>query len=237
CNCVYFNSTFGKEYGEFTSPNWPSTYEKNTDCHLYKFTAKDDQIVEMSFNTFDVQKSSTDDCSKGDFVKLYLDVDSHTEISEHSVWNTILCGKLLPKWQQRHYSTRSALIMEFRCDSSSNKYSSFSGKFRFINKSSFESDGELLSGTQCDYQFLSITMQGRRSGKFFSPDFPSNYPKNIRCAYHFMGKYNEKVKISFERIDLGNEDMRLIKRIFEFSHFSTTLHIKLRFKLIPLKQY
>ncbi|RWS05776.1 cubilin-like protein, partial [Dinothrombium tinctorium] len=210
CECIKFEDTYHKEYGLFTSPNWPLPYEKDIDCLLYTFTAKSDQIVQMSFDSFDVQKvsSSIDDCSKGDYVKLYLDLEPGTTmIDENMLWSDILCGKSLPKWQKQHYSTGPILIIEFHTDSYNSNSTGFSGKYRFISKKSFEPDGELLSGTHCDYQFLSITMSGRRSGKFFSPNFPSNYPKNIHCAYHFMGKYNEKVKILFEKIDLGNEDM------------------------------
>ena len=94
-------------------------------------------------------------------------------------------------------------------------FSGFSGSYTFVNKSDFEPDGEPLSGTDCDYEFLSIssTSKGGKSrhrsqGKFFSPGFPSPYKKGVRCAYHFMAKYNEKVRVVFQKIDLANHDLR-----------------------------
>jgi hypothetical protein len=81
-----------------------------------------------------------------------------------------------------------------------------------LNKSDFEADGEPLSGTDCDFEFLSISSASRgrhrRQGVFFSPNFPSPYSRGIRCVYHFMAKYNEKVRVVFQKIDLGNDDLR-----------------------------
>lgn len=58
CQCVYFEDTYGKEYGVFTSPNWPVPYEDNIGCMLYTFLGKSSQIVEITFDEFDVQKTS-----------------------------------------------------------------------------------------------------------------------------------------------------------------------------------
>lgn len=37
CKCVIFNSTYGKDYGLFHSPNWPIPYEDDINCLLYTF--------------------------------------------------------------------------------------------------------------------------------------------------------------------------------------------------------
>lgn len=57
CRCVHYDDTYGKEYGIFTSPDWPTPYEDNTDCLLYTFVAPSDAIVEINFDEFDVQRN------------------------------------------------------------------------------------------------------------------------------------------------------------------------------------
>lgn len=57
CECITFLDTYGKEFGVFTSPNWPTPYEENIKCLVYHFSGKPNQIVEISFDEFDVQRS------------------------------------------------------------------------------------------------------------------------------------------------------------------------------------
>jgi len=56
CECIIFTSTFGKELGSFSSPDYPKPYPTNIDCILYTFIAARDEIVQISFKDFDVQK-------------------------------------------------------------------------------------------------------------------------------------------------------------------------------------
>ncbi|KAK6628452.1 hypothetical protein RUM43_002266, partial [Polyplax serrata] len=57
CECIIFSSTFAKEYGTFTSPDYPKSYQNNINCLLYTFIASRDEIVELTFQDFDIQKS------------------------------------------------------------------------------------------------------------------------------------------------------------------------------------
>ena len=58
CKCILFSSTYGKDYGIFHSPDWPTPYEDDINCLLYTFQGKNDQIVEITFDEFDLQKAS-----------------------------------------------------------------------------------------------------------------------------------------------------------------------------------
>lgn len=58
CRCVLFNSTYDKDYGIFHSPNWPAAYADDIGCLLYTFQGKDDQIVEITFDEFDLQRNN-----------------------------------------------------------------------------------------------------------------------------------------------------------------------------------
>ena len=58
CKCIFYTETYGKEYGVFTSPNWPAPYEENIDCLLFTFQGASDQLVEVTFDEFDVQRTN-----------------------------------------------------------------------------------------------------------------------------------------------------------------------------------
>lgn len=57
CECIIFSSTFAKEYGTFSSPDYPKPYHNNINCLLYTFIASRDEIIEITFQDFDIQKS------------------------------------------------------------------------------------------------------------------------------------------------------------------------------------
>ncbi|KAF7277763.1 hypothetical protein GWI33_009185 [Rhynchophorus ferrugineus] len=63
----------------------------------------------------------------------------------------------------------------------------------------------------CDYQFES-TEQGPAYGKFYSPRYPSSYPKNIRCSYRFRARSQERIRIIFEGIFLQKGDLSCLNR-------------------------
>lgn len=85
----------------------------------------------------------------------------------------------------------------------------------------FETDAVLIPGTRCDYQIDSVSIPGNTTtrghltiaranhrGRFYSPQYPSTYPKSIKCAYIFNGQPNERVKLVFEHIRLQKSDLR-----------------------------
>ena len=59
CRCVRFTSTFNKEWGGFTSPDYPRIYPAGIRCLLYHFQAPKDFIVHLSFTQISLPSSST----------------------------------------------------------------------------------------------------------------------------------------------------------------------------------
>lgn len=57
----------------------------------------------------------------------------------------------------------------------------------FLFAGLFETDGVLIPGTMCDLEFVS-SQSKRQYGRFYSPRYPSSYPKNIRCSYLFRAR-------------------------------------------------
>ncbi|XP_022247063.1 suppressor of lurcher protein 1-like isoform X2 [Limulus polyphemus] len=203
CKCIVFDSTYGKEYGVFKSPNWPVPYEDNINCLLYTFISEQNYLIKLVFDEFDLGKSNLR-CKYGDYVKLYLHLKEPL-VNQNTSHNTFLCGKL-SDIQQTHYSSGSALIFEFHTDWRHENNTGFRGTFRFLNKTLFQTVGEHQNGTKCDYKFISEKIN-QSKGRFFSPQYPSTYPKDVECSYQFIGRQNERVKIIFEQVHLQKSDL------------------------------
>ncbi|EEB12533.1 hypothetical protein Phum_PHUM189490 [Pediculus humanus corporis] len=105
------------------------------------------------------------------------------------------------------YSSGPSLILAFHTDKRSSNSSGFFGNFRFVDRRLFQTDGQKLPGTKCDYQFISSNYS-LIHGKFYSPRYPSNYPKNVKCSYKFRGKFKERIQIVFEEVTLQKGDLR-----------------------------
>ncbi|XP_059476090.1 suppressor of lurcher protein 1-like isoform X2 [Neocloeon triangulifer] len=209
CECIHFTSTFGKTSGTFKSPDFPRAYDNNIECLLYSFVARRDQIVELTFRTFDVQKTHQD-CIRGDHVKAFLHLEKSGEVNEKSSWSHVLCGELsdLP---HRLFSTGHAAVLEFHTDHKPSNNSGFMGTFRFLDRRLFLTDGQKVPGTHCDYVFTSSNFSLSK-GKFFSPRFPSSYPAGVSCNYRFTARSHERVRVVFEELNLQKGDVSCLER-------------------------
>ncbi|XP_065584752.1 suppressor of lurcher protein 1-like isoform X2 [Artemia franciscana] len=232
CDCILFLSTFDKPFGVFQSPDYPKSYHhhiSNTGCLLYTFQAKKDEIVELTFTTFDVG-SFNPECFGSDNVKLYQHLDK-AEVNERSIPTTALCGNRRDI-KTKHFSKDQFLILELsvlnslksdyaqaararnpseredsgKSSKNETKRTGFTGTFRFIPKANLaKTDGKKVSHSTCDFQFLSGPTSSK-SGKFFSPFFPAPTPSNLKCRYFFYGRYQERIKIVFETLEINQHD-------------------------------
>ncbi|UYV80715.1 hypothetical protein LAZ67_19001522 [Cordylochernes scorpioides] len=155
---------------------------------------------------FEDWKNRWHNCIYGDFVKLYLHLGEETAVDEQTPWNGVLCGKVADI-EQTHYSSGSALVFHFHTDWQRANNTGFRGTFRFLRKRLFRTDGTKVSEAGCDYWFSSENSTQRR-GSFYSPNYPSTYPHDVRCAYTFEGRPSERVKVVFEHVLLQRGDLR-----------------------------
>ncbi|XP_074038845.1 sol1 [Leptinotarsa decemlineata] len=208
CECLVFSTLYGKEKGTFKSPDFPKPYSPNIDCLLYTFIGNSDEIIELTLTDFDVQKTKFG-CIHGDYVKVFMHLES-AGVNEYTPWETLLCGRLadIPTVL---YSSGPGLVLEFHSGSQTANSTGFSGTFRFIDRKKFRTDGLKLPSTMCDYQFLS-SEHSPLYGKFYSPRFPSSYPKNIRCTYRFRARYKERIRVVFEEVALQKGDISCLDR-------------------------
>ena len=61
-------------------------------------------------------------------------------------------------------------------------------------------------GSTCTYDFYSPPPKG--NVRFFSPGYPQNYPPGVNCQYVFNANENERVRITFQNIQLESIDGR-----------------------------
>ncbi|CAH0723621.1 unnamed protein product, partial [Brenthis ino] len=212
CSCIRFTSTHGKERGTFSSPDYPRPYPQDM-CLLYTFLAEPHQIVELVFTDFDIYKELLD-CTHGDFLKVYSEGGIHGPgppgINEYSAWSRILCGNRA-ETPPALYSHGPLMVLEFQSGQKPSNASGFIGTYRFIDRRNFETDGVKVSDTLCDYVFTS--QQNRPAhGRLYSPRYPSSYPSNVRCSYHFNARKHEKIKLIFEESYLQKGDESCLNR-------------------------
>ncbi|KAK3580407.1 hypothetical protein CHS0354_012430 [Potamilus streckersoni] len=160
------------------------------------------QLGTLCIYSTKVVRQQSGRCS--DFLKLFLNID-RPEVNEHSKWDEVLCGNISNLKQKTYFSSSRSLILEYHTASkSSGHFTGFRGTFKFFNQADFRNDGHKQLGTQCSYFFQSSN--NGTKGKFFSPRYPQNYPKDSNCQYIFMGHAKEKVIVRFQNIQLDNRE-------------------------------
>ncbi|EFN69316.1 hypothetical protein EAG_01056 [Camponotus floridanus] len=70
----------------------------------------------------------------------------------------------------------------------------------------------------CDHEFVS-SQSTPHYGRFYSPRYPSSYPKNIRCSYLFRARLKERIRLVFEEILLQKGDLRRVLIAFLLLEF------------------
>lgn len=45
-------------------------------------------------------------------------------------------------------------------------------------------------------------------GHFYSPQYPSTYPKTAKCEYRFLAQPNERVRLLFLDVSFSRQDQR-----------------------------
>ncbi len=95
----------------------------------------------------------------------------------------------------------------------------FSAQFEIVG-------GNRRWGSLCTYDFYSNT--DSKEGRFFSPKYPQNYPPGSNCQYVFYGMKNERVKVTFENIQLENIDGRWVNFIHKNKQNNNMIHVCIR---------
>ncbi|XP_067947490.1 suppressor of lurcher protein 1-like [Watersipora subatra] len=198
CQCVTYQSSSDKHSGIFTSPNYPQPYRDGISCILYVFVAPSHRkLVEVMFEDLDLGEiSEFNNCNNGDRLRVYLDQPSPF-INEEAMFNTQICGQTSRMLSRKFYSTTGVLILELETDKKNRTHRGFKGTYSFLNSKDFETTG--VRQTDCTY----IMNAGRKDGRLFSPKYPQNYPHLSNCQWIFRGDLDERVYLTFVKIQLS----------------------------------
>uniref|UniRef100_A0A5K3EXK8 CUB domain-containing protein n=1 Tax=Mesocestoides corti TaxID=53468 RepID=A0A5K3EXK8_MESCO len=222
CRCYVFSSA-KRIHGVFKSPNFPAPYPDQIDCIIYLFQGGACEIVQITFLTIELAPPRVDVCF--DYVAIVNYNETRLSMSQQrktltssdvvrrqSVPPSVLCGTLPMLKKTTFFSETNSLALVFHSTTrapleQSKQMSGFQGTFLFLNSSNYKVNGDHLRGTECSYVIQSS--QSKRllvSGRIVSPRFPNDYPPNVRCAYTFLGRRNERVVIAVRLLQLRHLD-------------------------------
>lgn len=68
--------------------------------------------------------------------------------------------------------------------------------------------GERMSGDETQPTTPRLVQLSYQRGYFFSPQYPSTYPRNIHCSYRFVAKPTEQIRLLFIDVSLQKIDQR-----------------------------
>ncbi|CAH8539838.1 unnamed protein product [Schistosoma intercalatum] len=214
CRCFLFDSTMYKS-GIFKTPNYPKNYQYELNCLLYYFHGLSNELVKITFTTFNLRKPIEKKCI--DYLDMFTTIESNNQMAKYSNLMNIssinysrpadyrLCGDLNDFPQNDFYSISSILLLIFHTASKIpgikyHQQMGFIGQFTFDLKSNYQNNGKHKENTFCDYEFhYNNTI---KYGNFFSPFYPSNYPPNIKCRFIFIADNNQRILLTFHSIRL-----------------------------------
>ncbi|KAM4705286.1 LOW QUALITY PROTEIN: cubilin [Rhinophrynus dorsalis] len=192
--------TFNASSGVLRSPTHSYTeYHNNMNC-TYHITVQDNKIIELKFNEFELEASSS--CSF-DYVAVYDGTNIYSELLG------TFCGKVLPPVLR---SSSNNLFVVFKTDS----YGTAGGW-----RASFRQTLGPLQG--CGGYLTNAT------GHFGSPDtnFDGKYDKNLDCVWNIVAPVNKQINLTFTAFGLEAQSSGTCRydfvKIFDGSSKNSTL--------------
>ncbi|CAL8091238.1 unnamed protein product [Calicophoron daubneyi] len=216
CLCYLFQST-GLSDGSFESSQAELDGGLPSACLIYTFVGDVNEIVRVEITGFVVGGSAVTDQKCENLLRIFTRLD-RAELSQDDQVDFTLSGHLQEGQQNVFYSTGRVLVIELQSTRHTACVNELRGTFRFENKDVYQHDGVPIPGTVCDLIFVSPRQHPEikrlsklgdirnfnplESGKFFSYQYPQNYPPNISCTYYFIGHQSERLILSFYDVRL-----------------------------------
>ncbi|ESO02462.1 hypothetical protein HELRODRAFT_161733 [Helobdella robusta] len=168
------------------------SYQNNIRCYYY-FEALPDERVELNFTVFDV--NGVPPRCLHDFIDIYTQLDSLNVSLLDVPSQGRYCGKDKENLPYLIISVKNIALVDFHTDSSGD------GKgFELIYR--FFSDAIYKVGTKLQQYLCGFLISDLKEGTILSPTYPGIYPDNIMCFYKFQGEVGERIKLTFNDIDL-----------------------------------
>jgi hypothetical protein len=180
--------------GSITSPNYPKVYGVNMHC-IYRLIGAPNERVKIDFEEFEV-KGVMPRCL-GDYIDVYTEVSEPYQNLLQVPFHGRYCGSDKERLPYLLISMTNILVIGFYTDQTpENEEKGFKINYSFIKDSDYTVGSTAAPGT-CGQTVTSL-----QSGTVLSPTYPGMYPDNIFCFYKILGHPGQRIKLTFEDIDL-----------------------------------
>uniref|UniRef100_F6XI46 Tolloid-like protein 2 n=2 Tax=Ciona intestinalis TaxID=7719 RepID=F6XI46_CIOIN len=177
-SCDQLSIGGGPNSGNITSPNYPLNYPHNTDCRYRINAGSATRIITLLFTAFNLE--SHIDC-KYDFVEVHTGFKGNWSPTSKKY-----CGSAVPARQV--ITGQQYVYIRFFAD-------------RSVARSGFQMRYIISGGGSCDQ--LHLGGEPGSNGVIFSPNHPSDYPKNIMCRYKVSSScHNNTIHFTFNAFNI-----------------------------------
>ncbi|KAG5877211.1 hypothetical protein JTB14_003208 [Gonioctena quinquepunctata] len=199
------------------SPNYPFPYMPKLVCRYFIYGMQNAQRLErvrLEFVMFEIPKGSKGDCSDG-YLKIYLKGQETTD--SYDKFDYEMCGEDTEPTVVVSDGPRMVLVF------SSGELMGRGFKANFTFETEYRIPGTAAPDGSCSFTYRSTS---RKKGEFNSPRYPSNYPSDTNCTYHFIATNNEQVTLVFDNFKIradsvnttiGSYGMLLIYQVVTWS--------------------
>ncbi|XP_050295941.1 cubilin isoform X2 [Anthonomus grandis grandis] len=174
------------------SPNYPFPYMPKLVCRYFIYGMQNAQYLErvrLEFVMFEIPKGAKD-CSDG-YLKVYL--KGQETIDAYDKFDHELCGEEAQPAVM--VSDGPRLLMVF----SSGELMGRGFKANYTFETEYRIPGTAAPDGSCSFTYRSTS---RKKGEFNSPRYPTNYPSETNCTYHFLATDNEQVTLVFDNFKI-----------------------------------
>jgi len=166
---------------------------------LYKFIAKEDEKVALSFLSFKL-RGDEPECTR-EYVDIYVDLKPEDNISAaigQRQPNGRFCTSIVPR---KVVSLHNLIVLSIytELDLPSDNKPLFSGQYEFYRPKTWDQIGPPEPGTLCVH---TIYGSKKREGEFQSVTYPGSYVKDLHCSYKFIGESGQRIRLEFLDLDL-----------------------------------
>ncbi|XP_032784662.2 LOW QUALITY PROTEIN: cubilin [Daphnia magna] len=203
CDRTFVSTNEGSRNGTFTSPLLDNQEGHVRQC-LFTFVAAPGERVHLTFTMFNLRGTPPDGSTAGhtamcshEYIDLYTEIpDSEPMDLIHSPFGGRYCGQIPPR---RRVSLYRTAVLAFFTD----KNSSIVDDLLFQGTYLFFKDDQFQVGTHVPRTTCNFTIDGlvKRQGDIVTPTYPGVYPKDLTCAYKFIGKKGQRIRLEFRDFD------------------------------------
>ncbi|KAI6170817.1 putative cubilin [Aphelenchoides bicaudatus] len=169
--------------GTITSPGFNrGNYSNSVDC-MWTFQAPEGKVVQLNFTYMDIEYSH--ECNKKDFLEVTAGEDRHSVISSYCYTKDGPEDQRLPDRYRVVKTFGRYLTMYFHSDESETRRG-FSVNWEF---------------THFDNGTCGFTTHAQ-TGIIHSPNYPDDYPNNLKCMWHIVVPPGFHIKLTFDHVDI-----------------------------------